>query len=141
MRNILIFYFVLMGFTACAQTETIFGKYYLKYECDSGIIEYKLSLHEDGTYDLHTVNKVSRGITSMSDKEEKGTWRAKDNMLTFSSKSSKDFDEEYTVNLNGSIARVMPKIPTEESDKTEGTVLVFDTSKIYCIEGLEFTKL
>ena len=100
MRNILIFYCVLMGCVAYAQTETVFGDYYLKYECDSGTIEYKLSLHEDGTYDLHTYNKVSSGITSVSDKEEKGTWRAKDKMLTFSSKSSMDFDEEYTVNLN-----------------------------------------
>lgn len=141
MRKVLIPLFLLAGFIVWAQKSTPAGNYYLKWECDSHQIEYKLSLLEDGSYELNTYTLEKTSDSDVSHNFENGTWRTLDNLVTFSSKGKKDFDEEYTSNLNGSIARFIKDPPSETSDQESKTVLIFDTSKIYCIEGLEFVMI
>lgn len=141
MKQVLIFSFLALGLTAYSQTVTISGDYYLKWECDSHQIEYKLSLDKEGSYELNTYTTDLSGQDDVVHKSEKGTWKADEQVLTFSSKSKKDFDEEYTVDLNGSIARFIMDTPSDNTEKVHRTVLIFDTSKIYCIEGMEFQKM
>jgi hypothetical protein len=141
MRNYLTLFLLFMGPVIYAQTMVVTGDYYLKWECDSHQIEYKLSLQEEGSYELNTYTTERSSASEVVEQQEAGTWRSEGDVLTFTSKAAKDFDEEYTVNLNGSIARLMPKSPSENTDGKTETVLIFDTSKIYCIEGLEFVKL
>lgn len=141
MRNHLTLLLLFMSPVIYAQTMAVAGDYYLKWECDSHQIEYKLSIQEEGSYELNTYTTERSSASEVVQQQEEGTWLSEGDVLTFSSKSAKDFDEEYTVNLNGSIARLMPKSPSENTEGKTETVLIFDTSKIYCIEGLEFVKL
>lgn len=141
MRNLTIGLFLMIGITLSAQTVEIAGAYYLKWECDSHQIEYKLALNEEGDYELNTYTTDLSGQDDVVHKTEDGTWTVIDKMLTFSSRSKKDFDEEYTVDLNGSIARFIVETPSDNTVKKNRTVLIFDTSKIYCIEGMEFVKM
>lgn len=141
MRNLLTSLLLMAGLIAFAQKNTPAGDYYLKWECESHQIEYKLSLHKDGTYDLNTYTKDLTGSADVVHNDETGTWTKLDKLLTFSSKAKKGFDEEYTTDLNGSIARFLIDPPSETSEQESKTVLIFDTSKIYCIEGLEFVKI
>ena len=141
MRNLTIGLFLMIGINLSAQTGEIAGAYYLKWECDSHQIEYKLALNEEGDYELNTYTTDLSGQDDVVHKTEDGTWTVIDKMLTFSSRSKKDFDEEYTVDLNGSIARFIVETPSDNTVKKNRTVLIFDTSKIYCIEGMEFVKM
>ena len=141
MRNFIIGLLILTGLNLSAQAEKIAGAYYLKWECDSHQIEYKLSLSAEGDYELNTYTTDLSGQDDAVHKTENGSWTAVEKMLTFSSRSKKDFDEEYTVDLNGSIARFIMESPSDNSEKEHRTVLIFDTSKIYCIEGMEFVKM
>ena len=141
MKNLLFLFVLIAGISGYSQTLRISGDYYLKWECDSHQIEYKLSLDTEGAYELNTYTTDLSGQDDVVHKTENGSWTAVDKMLTFSSRSKKDFDEEYTVDLNGSIARFIAESPSENNDKKQRTVLIFDTSKIYCIEGMEFVKM
>ena len=129
------------GYALHAQTQTLAGDYYLKWECESHQIEYKLSLHEDGTYDLNTYTKDLTGSADVVHNDETGRWTKLDKLLKFFSKVKKGFDEEYTTDLNGSIARFIVATSTDAPEEENKTVLIFDSSKIYCIEGLEFVKI
>ena len=141
MKNAVLLIFLFLGMAGYTQTVTLSGDYYLKLECDSHQIEYKLSLDKEGGYELNTYTTDLSGQDDVVHKSESGTWSAKDKVLTFESKSKKDFDEEYTVDLNGSVARFIMETPSDNTEKEHRTVLIFDTSKIYCIEGLEFLKM
>lgn len=141
MKDTLMLLFLLMGVVGYSQTATLLGDYYLKWECDSHQIEYKLSLDKKGSYELNTYTTDLSGQDDVVHNSENGSWTVEDKVLTFSSKTKKDFDEEYTVDLNGSVARFFLESPSDNTEKEHRTVLVFDTSKIYCIEGLEFEKM
>ena len=106
-----------MGIQLTAQSSGIAGEYYLKWECDSHQIEYKLSLEESGDYELNTYTKDLSGQDDVVHNSEKGTWNMKENTLLFSSKFRKDFDEEYTVDLNGSVARFIVETPSDNTEK------------------------
>jgi len=141
MKRIITICALITGISLYAQTDTIQGNYYLKWECDSHQIEYKLSLDNKGGYELNTYTTDLSGQDDVVHKTESGSWSVKDKVLSFSSKSKKDFDEEYTVDLNGSVARFFVETPSDNTQKEYRTVLIFDTSKIYCIEGMEFQKM
>ena len=141
MKRILLIFALFAGISVYAQTVTISGDYYLKWECDSHQIEYKLTLGKEGRYELNTYTTDLSGQDDVVHNSESGSWTMVDKVLTFSSKSKKDFDEEYTVDLNGSVARFIMETPADNTEKEHRTVLIFDTSKIYCIEGLEFLKM
>ncbi len=141
MRTILILLLFISGYTLHAQNNAVDGRYYLKWECESHQIEYKLSLRKDGTYNLDTYTRELAWNSDVVNKSEEGNWREKDGTITFSSKADKDFDEEYTVDLNGSIARFVTTTSSDGSGQKSKTTLIFDTSKIYCIEGMEFIKM
>jgi len=141
MKRILLIFAFFAGISLHAQTVAISGDYYLKWECDSHQIEYKLTLDKEGSYELNTYTTDRSGQDDVVHKSEMGTWSSEDKVLTFSSKSKKDFDEEYTVDLNGSVARFIMESPADNTQKEHRNVLIFDTSKIYCIEGLEFLKM
>lgn len=142
MMRVLICFFLLFTVIGLnAQTHTIKGNYYLKWECDSHQIEYKLALTDTGTYELNTYTKDLSDPSDVIHNVEEGTWSAVDQVLSFVSDTKKDFDEEYTVDLNGSIARFILETPKDNTGKEHRTVLIFDTSKIYCIEGMEFVRM
>lgn len=141
MRTLLVLLLFLSGYTIYPQKNTVAGNYYLKWECESHQIEYKLSLSKDGSYNLDTYTRELAWKSDVVNKSEQGTWSEKEGVITFSSKANKDFDEEYTVDLNGSIARFITATSSEETGQKSKMALVFDTSKIYCIEGMEFVKM
>jgi hypothetical protein len=104
------------------------------------IIEYKLTLNEDGTFLFHSYQKMQGGIPPEVNTYGKGKWTAKDNLITFSSDKKTDFDEKNTLDFNNSTARFVTKNPRDKSDKVVKTKLTFVESQIRWMQRLDIFK-
>jgi hypothetical protein len=105
------------------------------------IIEYKLTLNQDGTFLFHSYVKMQGGIPPEVNKYGKGKWSAKDNMITFSSDKNEDFDVKYTLDFNNSTARFVTKNPRDKSDKVVKTKLQFLESEIAWMKRIDIFKV
>ncbi|MDR7211927.1 hypothetical protein [Flavobacterium piscis] len=105
------------------------------------IIEYKLTLNQDGTFLFYSYSKIKGGIPPEVNKYGKGKWSTKDNLITFSSNKQEDFDAKYTLNFNNSTARFVTKNPRDKSDKIVKTKLIFLESEIFWLRKLDIFKI
>ena len=105
------------------------------------LIEYKLTLHQDGTFVFRSYSKIKNGFLPEVNKYGKGKWIAKDNVITFSSNKQEDFDEKYTLDFTNSKARFVTKNPRDRSDRIIKTKLTFVESEIFWMQGLDVFKI
>ena len=142
MKNIITILFLILNFTLFAQSNQFVGDYTLSLgEGGKHIIEYKLSLNQDGTFLFHSYSKIQGGIPPEVNKYGKGKWSAKDNIITFSADKKEDFDEKYTLDFNKTTARFMTKNPRDKSDRVIKTKLTFFETKIFWLERLDIFKM
>ena len=132
-----IFHFILT-----AQSNQFAGDY-ARSLSDEGkhIIEYKLTLNQDGTFLFHSYSKIQGGIPAETNKYGKGKWIANDNLITFSSNKKEDFDEKYTLDFTNSTARFVTKNPRDKSDKIVKTKLQFLDSEIAWMRRIDIFKI
>ncbi|MGZ9734003.1 hypothetical protein [Flavobacterium sp. GNP002] len=142
MKLLLTTLLVLFSFTTFGQWNGFSGDYNrtLGKEGDH-LIEYKLTLHQDGTFVFHSYSKIKNGFPPEVNKYEKGRWTAKDNVITFSSNKQEDFDEKYTLDFNNSKARFVTKNPRDRSDRIIKTKLTFVESEIFWMQRLDVFKI
>jgi len=127
--------------TLSAQSAPFAGDYTRSVgEEGKHIIEYKLTLNEDGTFVFHSYSKIQGATPPEANKYGKGKWVVKDNMITFSSNKKEDFDEKYTLDFNNSTARFVTKNPRDKSDKVVKTKLQFLESGILWIKRIDIFK-
>lgn len=125
-----------------AQSNQFSGEYTRSLsEEGKHIIEYKLTLNQDGTFLFHSYTKIQGGIPPEVNKYGKGKWSAKDNMVTFSSDKNEDFDTKYTLDFNNSTARFVTKNPRDKSDKIVKTKLQFLESEIFWMKRIDIFKV
>lgn len=105
------------------------------------IIEYKLTLNQDGTFEFHSYSKMQGGTTPEVNKYGKGKWTSKDNMITFSANKKEDLNEKYTLDFNNSTARFITKNPRDKSDKIVKTKLQFLASGISWMKRIDVFKV
>jgi hypothetical protein len=132
---------LISNFALFAQSGQFSGEYTRSLsEEGKHIIEYKLTLNQDGTFLFHSYTKMQGGRPPEVNKYGKGKWSAKDNMITFSSDKKEDFDTKYTLDFNNSIARFITKSPRDKSDKIVKTKLQFLESEIGWMKRIDIFK-
>jgi hypothetical protein len=133
---------LISNFALFAQSNQFSGEYTRSLsEEGKHIIEYKLTLNQDGTFLFHSYSKMQGGIPPEVNKYGKGKWSVKDNMITFSSDKSEDFDVKYTLDFNNSTARFVTKNPRDKSDKVVKTKLQFLESEIAWMKRIDIFKV
>lgn len=142
MKALITFLVLISNFALFAQADKVAGDYLFKTENkDETLIEYKLTLKQDGTFDCYYHRYIKQGIPPNTDHYGKGTWTVKDNVVSFFSDKQKDIDEKYTMNLTNTVARFITKSPRDKSDKEVKTKLQFLESDIFWIERIWVFKI
>ncbi|GAA4302996.1 hypothetical protein [Aestuariibaculum suncheonense] len=136
---ILIFVFQLNSF---AQSNDLVGDYKLTLgKEESHLIEYTLTLNQDGTFVFHSYNDMKSGKPPVVNKYGKGIWLYENKVVSFFTDKEKHFDEKYTLDLNNSKARFVVKSARDKSDRIIKTRLQFFASELFWIESIEMFKL
>lgn len=142
MKLILAILLFIFNLALCAQTKNFAGDYTRELgEEGKHIIEYKLTLNQDGTFVFHSYTKIQGGIPPEVNKYGKGKWSAKNNMITFSTNKQEDFDEKYTLDFNKSTARFVTKNPRDKTDQIVKTRLTFLESEIPWMQKIDIFKI
>lgn len=142
MKLILAILIFIFNHTLSAQSNQIVGDYTRSLsEEGKHIIEYKLTLNQDGTFVFHSYSKLQGGTPPEVNQYGKGKWSTKDNLITFSSDKKEDFDEKYTLDFNNSKARFVTKNPRDKSDKIVKTKLQFLESGIHWMQKIDIFKV
>lgn len=143
MKNIITTLLLIFNLTLFAQSNQFVGNYQrsLGDTERKHLIEYTLTLSQDGTFLFHSYTKIQGGIPPEVNKYGKGKWTAKDNLITFSSNKQEDFDEKYTLDFNKTIARFVTKNPRDKSDKIVKTRLTLLESEISWLQRLDIFKI
>ncbi len=142
MKALITTLFLICSITLSAQSNQFAGDYSRSLsEEGKHIIEYKLTLNQDGTFVFHSYSKIQGGTPPEANKYGKGKWSAKDNLITFSTNKKEDFDEKNTLDFNNSTARFVTKNPRDKSDKIVKTKLQFLESDIFWMQRIDIFKI
>ena len=142
MKLLITSFLLIFNLTLFAQSNNFAGDYSRSLgEKGKHIIEYKLTLNQDGTFLFHSYTKIQGGIPPEVNKYGKGKWSEKDNLITFSSNKQEDFDERYTLDFNNSKARFITKNSRDKSDKIVKTRLAFIESEIPWMQRIDIFKI
>ena len=142
MKQILTTLLLIFNLTLFAQSNNFAGDYKRSLSAEGKhVIEYKLTLNQDGTFEFHYYTKLQGGNPPEVNKYGKGKWSIKDNMITFSANKKEDIDEKYTLDFNKSTARFVTKNPRDKSDKVVKTKLQFLESEIFWMKRIDIFKV
>jgi hypothetical protein len=142
MKLIIKLVILIFNLTLSAQSDNFIGDYSRSLsEEGKHIIEYKLTLNQNGTFLFHSYTKMQGGTPPEVNKYGKGKWTAKDNLITFSTNKNEDFDEKYTLNFNKSTARFITKNPRNKTDQIVKTRLTFVESGIFWMQRIDVFKV
>ena len=142
MKLIITTLLLISNLTLLSQSNQFVGDYYRSLGKEGiHLIEYKLTLNQDGTFTFHSYTNNKQGIPPEVNKYGKGKWSTKDNVITFSSNKQNDFDEKYTLDFNNSKARFVTKHPRDKTDRIIKTRLQFFESEIFWIQRLQIFKI
>jgi len=135
--------FLIFNLALFAQSNQFIGDYQrtLSDTQTKSVIEYKLTLNQDGTFLFHSYSNIKGGVPPETNKYGKGKWTAKEDLITFSSNKQEDFDTKYTLDFNKSTARFKTKNPRDKSDQVVKTRLTFLESEIFWMERLDIFKI
>jgi hypothetical protein len=142
MKAIFTFLLLISNLTLFSQAQDVVGDYKLTLETkDGSLLDYKLTLQQDGTFSFHYYSNIKQGIPPEVNKYGKGSWVIKNNVVSFSSDKQKDFDEKNTLDFTNSKARFITKSPRDKSDQIIKTKLQFLSSEISWMSRIAIFKL
>ena len=142
MKLLLTSLLLMLNLTIFAQSNAFAGDYNRTFNKEADhLIEYKLTLNQDGTFVFHSYSKIKNGVPPEVNRYGKGKWTAKDNVITFSSNKQEDFDVKNTLDFKKSKARFGTKNPRDKSDRIIKTRLTFVESEIPWIQRLDVFKI
>lgn len=142
MKHFIIFFLLISNLTLSAQSNQIAGDYSRTLsDGERHMIEYKLTLNQDGTFVFHSYSKLQGGLPPETNQYGKGKWSVKDNLITFSSDKKEDFDAKNTLDFTNSKARFVTKNPRDKSDKVVKTKLQFLESEIFWMKRIDIFKV
>lgn len=142
MKTLFTLFILISSLTAIAQSEKVAGDYALSLPSNEGdVIEYKLTLNEDGSFVFHYYLNIKHRNPSIDNKYGNGNWMVKDNVVVFSADKQKDFDEKNTLDFTGTKARFITKSPRDASEKLVKTQLRFLKSEITFMERVDLIKI
>jgi hypothetical protein len=142
MKLLIATLFLLCNITLFGQSNQFAGNYSRSLsEEGKHLIEYELTLNQDGTFVFHSYSKMQSGIPPEVSKYGKGKWSVKDNLISFLTNKTEDFDDKYTLDFNNSTARFITKNPRDKSDKVVKTKLQFLESGISWVQRIDLFKI
>ncbi|WP_394773535.1 hypothetical protein [Flavobacterium sp.] len=142
MKLIIKLIILIFNLTLSAQSDNFVGEYSRSLgEEGKHIIEYKLTLNQDGTFLFHSYTKIQGGTPPEVNIYGKGKWMAKENLITFSANKKEDFDEKYTLDFNNSKARFITKNPRDKTDQIVKIRLTFVESGIFWMQRIDVFKV
>ena len=140
----LIIYTLLLipNFALLSQSNPIIGDYNRTLGKEGiHLIEYKLTLNQDGTFIFHSYSNNKQGILPEVNKYGKGKWIVEGKVISFFTNKKKDFDEKYTLDFNNSKARFVTKHPRDKTDRIIKIRLQFFESEIFWMERIDIFKI
>lgn len=143
MKKVLSLALFLLSYPLLSQAPSPVGTYFLQMGSeDSRLIEYKLDLHPDGTFDFHSYTKSSEkiGLPEEVNLYGQGTWEYQDKKVLFATNPENDLDANRTLDLGNSRAHFLFKSPRSLSNDPFPTRLKFFESGIFWVEGIEMVK-
>lgn len=142
MKAILIFQILISSFTSFSQSDKVVGDYMLKLETvDNNLLEYKLTLSQDGTFNFHYYSNIKNGIPPEVHKYGRGKWTVENNVISFFSDKQKDIDDKNTLDFSNSKARFITKSTRDKTDQIIKTRLQFLKSEIFWMARIEILKV
>lgn len=142
MKLILAILLFILNQALSAQSSQFAGDYKRSLsEQEKHIIEYKLALNQDGTFEFHSYSKIQGATPPEVNTYGRGKWSAKNNVITFSSNKKEDFDEKHTLDFNTAKARFITKNPRDKTDQIVKTRLTFIASAIFWLKGVDVFKV
>jgi hypothetical protein len=133
---------LISNLTLFSQVDKAVGDYLLTLKTnDSDILEYKLTLNEDGTFFFHYYSNIKQGIPPEVNKYGKGKWTIENKVISFFSDKQKDFDEKHTLDFTNTKARFITKSSRDKTDQIIKTRLQFLESEIFWMKRIEIFKI
>lgn len=148
MKQIITFFLMITCFGVFGQLDQIPGTYFFELEDSPHMIEYTLTLQEDGTFLFHSYRKIVQGIPQEEHKYGKGIWTIEmvqnfsttGFIVSFSTDGVKDIDKKHTLDFSGTKARFISKSQRDKSDKEVIPQLQFFESNISWMERIAINK-
>src|SRR6187431_3252891 len=107
MKYLIAAFTLILSLSACKQADKFSGTYQEKREQPSGeTLKIVLELKQDGTF---FCTFFQDQLDYKDNDKGKGQWAIKNNEIWFSARPEKDVNIEYTMNFNGTKARVEGK--------------------------------
>jgi len=142
MKALFTILILISNLTLFSQSDKVIGDYALTLgNEESHLIEYKLTLNQDGTFFFHSYSKIKQGIPPVVNKYGKGKWTEENKVISFFSDKQKDFDEKHTLDFTNSKARFVIKSPRDKTDQIIKTRLKFLESEIFWISRIDMIKI
>ena len=142
MKALFTILILISNLTLFSQSDKVVGNYTLTLgNQESHLIEYKLTLNQDGTFFFHSFSNNKHGIPPEVNKYGKGKWIEENKVISFFSDKQKDIDEKHTLDFTNTKARFVIKSPRDKTDQIIKTRLKFLESEIFWISRIDMFKI
>lgn len=157
MKNFLFIALFMSCLCSCSQSNDVAGEY--QKTSKSGSVQFLLTLNPNGTFhfDSYGIRQVEGKILNINASSSaapgngstvisgnamsgRGTWRAENNIIYFSTDPDSDIDYANTLNLNETKAKFETGTSEDMSDEKAPAKLEFIESGIFWIKGIELEK-
>ncbi|SHG60049.1 hypothetical protein SAMN05443549_10578 [Flavobacterium fluvii] len=133
---------LISSMTVFSQVDKSAGDYLRTLKTDNGdLIEYKLTLNEDGTFIFHSYSNIKQAVPPETNTYGKGKWTVENNVISFFADKQKDIDKKNTLDFTNSKARFITKNPRNKTDQIIKTRLQFLQSDIFWMARIEMFKI
>jgi len=140
MKAIFTFLIFISSMTLFSQVQEVVGDYNFTFDTtDSNLLEYNLTLNQDGTFIFHYYSNIKLGIPPEVNKYGKGKWSIEKDVISFFSENQKD--EKYTLDFTNSKARFVTKSPRNKTPELVKTRLQFLKSDIFWMKNCKLFKI
>ena len=142
MKAIFTILILISSLSLYSQVDKAVGDYQLTSKTtESDVLEWKLTLNEDGTFFFHYYSNVKLEIPPEKNRFGKGKWTMENNVISFFSDKQKDLDGKYTLDFTNSKARFRIKSHRNKTDQIIKTRIKFLESDIFWMARTEMFKI
>jgi hypothetical protein len=142
MKAIFTILFLICNLTLFSQVDKVVGDYLYTFITTEGdLLEYKLTLNEDGTFLFHYYSNLKQRNPPEVNKYGKGKWTIESNVISFFCDKQKDLDQKHILDFTNSKARFVEKSPRNKTDQVTKTRIRFLKSEIFWMERIEIFKI
>jgi hypothetical protein len=143
MKAIFTILILISNWTSFSQSAEVVGDYklILGSEGKNELLEYKLTLSQDGTFLFHYYSNIKTGIPPTVNKYGKGKWTIENNVVSFFSDKQKDSSDKFNLDFTNTKARFITKSPRDKTDQIIKTRLKFLKSDIPWMNRIELLKI